>query len=288
MKKEASPPPLWLWSKTSTTSREEEWDNLLAGYPPATVAFLTTPGSQSLRIRIYASHQETSRLQKQFGGKITRIETKSWEAGLKETRHPFSVRGMFRVFGEESEWQTYRSTFPLKPALWIPANMAFGTGSHPTTAGCLRLLADTSKKLQQTKWACADLGAGSGILALAARLLGATRVEAMDYDPVCIREIRKNARNNHLALAKIETGNVHDWLPSAPCHVITANLFSETLISASRNITESLLPGGTLIFSGVLHDQFAGVAQVFQSLGLIVQNHSKNKRWTIGSAEKPL
>ncbi len=277
---------IWVWSKTTSTSREEEWEELLAGYPPATVAFLTAPGSSALRLRVYAAKKETARLEELFGGKQAPLDPDAWQSCFKEKSKPFSVRGKFLVFGDEAQWESHKKINPEKPSLWVPANMAFGTGSHPTTAGCLRVLADEAEKLRGGKWVCADLGAGSGILALAARLLGAHRVEALDYDPVCTREIRENARNNHLSINKIQTGDVHGWHPSSPCDIVVANLFSETLISAADPIVRGLAPCGTLIFSGVLREQFPGVAAAFESRGFAVVNHSQNKKWVVGSARK--
>lgn len=277
---------IWVWSKTTSTSREEEWEELLADYPPATVAFLTVPGSSALRLRVYADKKETARLEELFGGKQAPLGPDAWQFCFKEKSKPFSVRGKFLVFGDEAQWESHKNNNPEKPSLWVPANMAFGTGSHPTTAGCLRVLADEAEKLSGEKWVCADLGAGSGILALAARLLGAHRVEALDYDPVCTREIRENARNNCLSINKIQTGDVHGWHPSSPCEIVLANLFSETLISAADPIVRGLAPGGTLIFSGVLREQFPAVAAAFESRGFAVVNHSQNKKWVVGSARK--
>ena len=82
---------------------------------------------------------------------------------------------------------------PERPVLLIPAGMAFGTGDHATTATCLRFLADVADSLAGKPWEMLDLGTGSGILALAARVLGAKRVEAGDFDPDSVRTAKESA-----------------------------------------------------------------------------------------------
>jgi len=165
--------------------------------------------------------------------------------------------------------------------------MAFGTGSHPTTAGCLRLLADVASSRPAGLWHQADLGAGSGILALAGKIFGAGTVEAIDYDRICLREVRRNAKLNRLRLDHMEVGDVHAWVPQRPCHVITANLFSDTLISSGPRLARALAPGGLLIFSGVLREQLGAVLDALQQTGLQRGFFNPRGKWVFGILHKP-
>jgi ribosomal protein L11 methyltransferase len=165
--------------------------------------------------------------------------------------------------------------------------MAFGTGSHPTTAGCLRLLCDESKRIRQP-WSHLDLGTGSGILALAAHKLGAKPVIAIDYDAVCVRHTRFNAKLNGVRLDVIEKADVLHWKAPRQFRIVTANLYSDTLIAAAENIASMLEPGGALIFSGVLRSQFSKVEQAFARCGVSVDTYNKRGKWVCGIARRAL
>src|SRR5207253_8193948 len=113
--------------------------------------------------------------------------------------------------------------------IFIPAGAAFGTGEHATTAISLRLLEEISRKMKPG-WSMADLGTGSGILALAAKRFGAGQVVAIDLDPVAISTARANADLNEIRGIEFFVGAVCSWRPTSKFDVIIANLFSELLI----------------------------------------------------------
>ena len=117
--------------------------------------------------------------------------------------------------------------------LTIPAAMAFGTGDHATTSTCLRMLCDAAAA-QPAGWEMLDLGTGTGILALAGRLLGAARCDAFDFDPACIRAARENARQNGIRQVAVTRADVLEWIPARQWYVVTANLYSEVLLKVAR------------------------------------------------------
>ena len=94
----------------------------------------------------------------------------------------------------------------------------------------LRFLEQITRPLG-TDWTFADVGTGSGVLALAARLFGASRVIGIDNDPIAISTARENAQVNHIGDVEFEVGDVRKWCPRRRVNVITANLFSELLIA---------------------------------------------------------
>src|SRR6185369_10882971 len=96
---------------------------------------------------------------------------------------------------------------------------------------CLRLLADVAAERGAPRWDMLDLGCGSGILALAARLFGAVRVEAGDFDPACVRIAKENMALNGIRGATIRKLDVLAWKPAHTWPVITANLFSSLHIT---------------------------------------------------------
>jgi ribosomal protein L11 methyltransferase len=142
---------------------------------------------------------------------------------------------------------------PPEPAavnLRLDPGLAFGTGTHPTTALCLKWLDGAELTDKQV----IDYGCGSGILGIAALLLGARTVCAVDNDPQALLATQTNAAQNGLSNARIQT-----WLPDqCPEHqtdLILANILAEPLRLLKATLCQRLIPGGQLVMSGVLERQ---------------------------------
>jgi ribosomal protein L11 methyltransferase len=131
--------------------------------------------------------------------------------------------------------------------LVIPTSAAFGTGGHATTAMSLRLLERLTRDWKNS-WSLADLGTGSGILALAAERFGAGRVVGVDVDPKAISVAKANARLNKIDNVDFKLGDLREWKFWAGRDIIAANLYSELLIEILPNLKRS----NWLILSGVL------------------------------------
>ena len=135
-----------------------------------------------------------------------------------------------------------------KPRLLvIPASAAFGTGEHATTAMSLRLLERLTREWKNS-WSLADVGTGSGILALAAKRFGAGRLVGIDVDPKAISVAKANARLNKIDNVDFKLGDLRKWKSWAGKDIVAANLYSELLIE----ILPKLKRGHWLILSGVL------------------------------------
>jgi len=133
------------------------------------------------------------------------------------------------------------------PLLVIPANVAFGTGEHATTAMSLRLLERLTREWKNS-WSLADLGTGTGILALAARRFGAGRVVGIDVDPKAISVAKTNARFNKIDNVDLKLADLRKWKSRGGIDIVAANLYSELLIE----ILPKLKRVHWLILSGVL------------------------------------
>ena len=196
------------------------------------------------------------------------------------------MRGRLVVVGSERARALEKKAAGTRAVLLIPAGMAFGTGDHATTATCLRFLADVSDELAGQPWEMLDLGTGSGILALAARLLGARRAEAGDFDPHAVRTAKENARLNAIKGVAVRKLDVREWQPQRTWNVVAANLFSDLLMEVAPKIAAAVAPGGRLVFSGILRAQEAEVIAAFRRAGLRVDGVVRKGKWVSGLASR--
>lgn len=144
--------------------------------------------------------------------------------------------------------------------LRLDPGLAFGTGTHPTTALCLRWLAALNIKDQTML----DYGCGSGILAIAALLLGARSAAALDNDPQAITATRENARKNGVADQLFVTQEVAEI--TGAFDIVVANILAGPLVNNARGISEMVVPGGSLALSGILADQTESVIDAYRGL----------------------
>ncbi len=137
----------------------------------------------------------------------------------------------------------------------LDPGLAFGTGSHPTTRLCLQWLCEELRPGQ----AVIDYGCGSGILAIAAALLGAASVTGVDIDPQAVASAAANARINGVTL---ELRNTSDPAPR-PADVVLANILSNPLKVLAPLLTSLVRPGGSLVLAGLLERQVDEVAAAY-------------------------
>jgi ribosomal protein L11 methyltransferase len=153
---------------------------------------------------------------------------------------------------------------PEDVVLAIDPGRAFGSGAHPTTRMCLAEL----ERLVEPESAVADIGCGSGVLAVAAAAQGAALVVAVDIDPEAVRATAENAARNQvggrICCSDTEAGDLE---PGA-YDVVVANIAAGTLVALAPALVRALADDGTLVVSGVLECQAASVLEAFESEGL--------------------
>lgn len=172
------------------------------------------------------------------------LEDQDWERAWMEYYQPMKFADKLWVCptGQENHEQG-------TVCLTLDPGLAFGTGTHPTTALCLEWLAghDLTDKI------VIDYGCGSGILAVAAVLLGAKHSHAIDIDPQAITATLANAQKNQVT-EKISCYLPEQFTPLA-ADVVLANILAKPLIELAPAIIELLKPHGQLVLSGILNDQ---------------------------------
>jgi ribosomal protein L11 methyltransferase len=153
---------------------------------------------------------------------------------------------------------------PRAVVVRLDPGLAFGTGTHPTTALCLRML----DALPLSGASVIDYGCGSGILGIAALKLGAARVTAVDLDPQALIATRENAIRNGVS-SQIETQAVPAALQAADC--VVANILAGPLVELAPLLTDACIPKGDLLLSGLLKTQAYAVKAAYSSAFDMVQ-----------------
>ena len=178
-------------------------------------------------------------------------------------------------------------TTPGRLTLVLDAGMAFGSGEHASTRGCLRALERVAHRAPAR---ILDLGCGSGILAMAAARLLHRRVLATDIDQWSVRVARQNVALNQLGArvwCRVATG----WQPAArawaPYHLVFANILARPLCTMARSLAAALAPGGTAILSGLLTRQARMVLAAHRRAGLVLDFRLAEADWTTLVLRKP-
>jgi len=162
--------------------------------------------------------------------------------------------------------------------LVLDPGMAFGTAEHPTTRGSLRLLDEALGPGDRV----ADIGAGSGILAIAAALLGAREVVAIELEPWSCEAARENAHRNGVQdRVEVREGVVtEDFLPGdPPFEGILANIETGFLLPLLSGFRRGLQPGGWLILSGILEEEFDYLAEAALAAGFRLRKADREGGW---------
>jgi ribosomal protein L11 methyltransferase len=172
----------------------------------------------------------------------------------------------------------------------IPASQAFGTGQHATTSGCLTMLTHMKREGVLVR-NCADIGTGTGLLAFAALdLWPRTLVTASDIDPVCLNVVGHNAELNGVPLGAkpgqmtmlVADGMDHKLLQArAPYDLLIANILAGPLIQLAPAFGEAVIPGGSLLLSGLLETQEAAVRHACMLAGFRLAARLVNGDWSI-------
>ncbi|HTP25734.1 MAG TPA: 50S ribosomal protein L11 methyltransferase [Anaeromyxobacteraceae bacterium] len=204
-------------------------------------------------------------------GNIVEIADQDWGESWKRGLAPVSVGGVF-----------IRPSFieVAPPAgeveVVLDPGMAFGTGTHPTTRLCLEALAAILARSPGS--AVLDVGTGSGLLAIAAKKLGAGRVVGTDNDPEALRVARENAALNGVAV---------DFALEPPVPalghfaLVVANILANTLVALAPKLVARLLPGGTVLLSGLLSGQEEEVRDVYLARGLLCEGERGDGEWRL-------
>jgi len=185
---------------------------------------------------------------------IEQVPDKDWNRVWMDQFHPISFADKLWIC---PSWLPIPD--PTAINVILDPGMAFGTGTHPTTALMLEWLSQQALTGKQL----IDYGCGSGILAIAAAKLGA-KVIAVDNDPNALVVTRENANNNQLSPLQLITYLPQD-LPLMKVDILLANILAEPLMMLAAHFADCIKVGGTVVLSGILPEQINSISEQYKS-----------------------
>src|SRR5438128_2052719 len=217
------------------------------------------------------------------GGEIAKgivfdiVKAKDWVKATLEDLVPVPA-GRFVVHGQHDRARLA----PNKLGIEIEAALAFGTGHHGTTRGCLLLLDHVLKAWRPRR--VLDLGTGTGVLAIAAARALHAKILASDIDPVSVKVAQENARLNmsgHLVQAIPATGfSAPQFAQQGPFDLVLANILANPLRQLATPMARHLAPSALVILSGLLTPQAPAVIAAYRARGLVPVRHLRIEGWS--------
>ncbi|MBR9904232.1 MAG: 50S ribosomal protein L11 methyltransferase [Gammaproteobacteria bacterium] len=171
--------------------------------------------------------------------------------------------------------------------LILDPGLAFGTGTHPTTALCLEWLDELAVAGHLAQQTVLDVGCGSGILAIAALKLGASHADASDIDPQALQASRDNAERNAIAESALTLYYPEQLSDSGDYPIVTANILAGPLIELAPMIAGHVAPGGRIALSGILANQADDVYDAYAAQGIAMDEPVVREGWVRVSGMRP-
>jgi ribosomal protein L11 methyltransferase len=201
-----------------------------------------------------------------------RIDEDDWAESWKAFFHPQKISATMVV---KPTWREY-TAMPNEKVIEIDPGMAFGTGTHPTTALCVQLL----EKYLHAGRSVLDVGTGSGILLIVAAKLGAGRLTGVDADPVAVEVARKNLAQNRIGSQGVELHCGHLVNAVSRSHdLVVANILADVILELLDDVPGVLNPDGIFICSGIILSRRQHVADKMAGVGLTCLEVLEQDEW---------
>ena len=248
---------------------QEPEQQLMPGTPPL-------PPGAGRCIAHFAARETAEGSARDLGRAESPVEVADldWSVAWRKHHRPLRV-------GKRSWVQPPWEDAPASPGearVLIDPGMAFGTGSHPTTALCLARVDDLLREMPGAD--LLDLGTGSGVIAFLAVKLGAGRVCGTENDPVALAAARSGAELNGIPPGRISWALADPGeLPGVPYRIVVANILLNTLVELAPQIARKTAPGGRLVLSGLLSAQAGEAEAAYTAQGLLPAGREERDGW---------
>ena len=239
-------------------------------------AYLPEDEALQERLTSLASYIEALRTSIRIGaGAVSHIfvADEDWAETWKDYIHTERIGQRITV---RPTWEDYTPSGD-EIIIDLDPGAAFGTGSHATTAMCIRWM----ERLVRPGICVFDVGCGSGILSIAAAKLGAHTVRAMDYDTVAVRVAKENVMQNgaQTCVHVCESDLLAACAPGETAELITANIIADIIIRLFPQVEQHLAPGGTFLASGIIDDRIVDVERAAAEHGFTICACTREKEW---------
>ena len=200
-----------------------------------------------------------------------KIKQEDWANEWKQYFHTTHIGKSLVI---KPSWEEY-TPIPGEKIIHIDPGMAFGTGTHHTTAMCMAEL----EEIVQPASLVFDVGTGSGILAIAAGLLGAKKVKAVDKDPSAVKVAKENVAMNNLAgIIDVLQGDLLTGTEGR-ANIIVANIIADVIVILLKDVPYKLLPGGLFLASGIIEERVEDVEEAAKKAGMVIKKINRQGGW---------
>ena len=210
---------------------------------------------------------------------ISEVNEEEWATSWNKYYHPVKISERFTIV---PTWEEYEPVSSDELIIELDPGMAFGTGTHPTTVLCIQALEKMVKKGDKI----VDVGTGSGVLSIAAALLGASHIEALDLDEVAVRSAIENVELNKVQhLINVSQNNLLDGITEQQ-DLVVANILAEVIMSFTDDVATALKPGGIFISSGIISQKKDDVKDALIESGFEIMETMLMEDWVAFIATK--
>ncbi|WP_413308669.1 50S ribosomal protein L11 methyltransferase [Bacillus sp. 1P10SD] len=192
---------------------------------------------------------------------ISEVNEEEWATAWKKYYNPVKISEKFTIV---PTWEEYTPVSSDELIIELDPGMAFGTGTHPTTVMCIQAIERTVKPGDRV----IDVGTGSGVLSIAAAMLGAEDVRAFDLDEVAVTQARLNIKLNKVHQSvTISQNNLLDNVEENSADVIVANILAEVILRFTDDAARVIKPGSAFITSGIIKQKKDQVKEALVNSG---------------------
>lgn len=211
---------------------------------------------------------------------ISEVNEEEWATAWKKYYHPVKISEKFTIV---PTWETYEKVSSDELIIELDPGMAFGTGTHPTTVMCIQALERTVKAGESV----IDVGTGSGVLSIAAALLGAKDVRAFDLDEIAVNSAKLNIKLNKVSnVVTVSQNNLLNDV-TGTVDVIVANILSEIILLFVEDAFNLVKPGGYFITSGIIQPKKQEVKSALLEAGFEIYETLTMEDWVSFIAKRP-
>ncbi|MGD6853679.1 50S ribosomal protein L11 methyltransferase [Bacillus infantis] len=203
---------------------------------------------------------------------ISEVNEEEWATAWKKYYNPVKISERFTIV---PTWEDYTPVSSDELIIELDPGMAFGTGTHPTTVMCIQALERTVAKGDRV----VDVGTGSGVLSIAAAMLGAEKVEALDLDEVAVKSARLNIKLNKVhETVSVSQNNLLNGVQEG-ADVVVANILAEVILRFTDDVAKTVKKGGRFIASGIIQQKKQQVKEAIIEAGFEIEEILQMEDW---------